>query len=204
MTALGWAARIERHYRAILVASLALCLAAGWSLTRLRLDVDVLNMLPRGEPAFDDFKLFVADFGELDELFVLTDGEPTTGTVTDTDDLLDLVAVAPERDTNIPIWRVGLRRIGERCRDREIGEGDARNGSGIEPVFLHQVAGERTSETGRTRPCRKRRGEPGRVILSRNLFRRQTDNCQHHGQADNDPRDASERMRHDAFSPAET
>jgi hypothetical protein len=31
-------------------------------------------MPPRGEPAFDDFKTFVADFGELDELFILVDG----------------------------------------------------------------------------------------------------------------------------------
>ncbi len=74
MTALRWAALIERHYRPILVGSLVLGLAAGLSLTRLRLDVDVLSMLPRGEPAFDDFKTFVADFGELDELLILVDG----------------------------------------------------------------------------------------------------------------------------------
>jgi predicted RND superfamily exporter protein len=74
MTAARWTALIGRHYRAVLLASLALCAAAAWSLTRLRLDVDVLNMLPRGQPAFDDFKTFVADFGELDELFVLVDG----------------------------------------------------------------------------------------------------------------------------------
>lgn len=74
MTAQRWAALIERHYRAILFASLALCVAAGLSLIRLRLDVDVLGMLPRGDPAFDDFKTFVADFGELDELLILVDG----------------------------------------------------------------------------------------------------------------------------------
>ncbi|MFN8641024.1 MAG: MMPL family transporter [Candidatus Binatia bacterium] len=74
MTASRWAALIERHHRAILAGSLALCLLAALSLTRLRLDVDVLGMLPRGEPAFDDFKTFVADFGELDELLILVDG----------------------------------------------------------------------------------------------------------------------------------
>lgn len=74
MSAPRWAALIERHYRAILVVSLLLGAAAALSLTRLRLDVDVLGMLPRGEPAFDDFKTFVADFGELDELLILVDG----------------------------------------------------------------------------------------------------------------------------------
>ncbi|MBX3024712.1 MMPL family transporter [bacterium] len=74
MSAPRWAALIERHYRAVLVASLLLGAAAALSLTRLRLDVDVLGMLPRGEPAFDDFKTFVADFGELDELLILVDG----------------------------------------------------------------------------------------------------------------------------------
>lgn len=74
MTAERWAALIERHYRGILVGSLLLCVLAGLSLLRMRLDVDVLGMLPRGEPAFDDFRTFVADFGELDELFILIDG----------------------------------------------------------------------------------------------------------------------------------
>lgn len=74
MTAARWAALIARHHRGILLGSLLLSLLAALSLTRLRLDVDVLGMLPRGEPAFDDFKTFVADFGELDELFILVDG----------------------------------------------------------------------------------------------------------------------------------
>jgi predicted exporter len=69
-----WAAFVERHHRALLIGSLVLCAVSALSLTRLRLDVDVLGMLPRGEPAFDDFKTFVADFGQLDELLILIDG----------------------------------------------------------------------------------------------------------------------------------
>ena len=69
-----WVAGIARHHRAILAASAALAVLSLLSLTRLRLDIDVLNMLPRGQPAFDDFKAFVADFGKLDELLVLVDG----------------------------------------------------------------------------------------------------------------------------------
>jgi hypothetical protein len=74
VTAIRWAALIERHHRAILAGSLALAVVAALALTRLRFDVDVLGMLPRGEPAFDDFKTFVADFGELEELLILVDG----------------------------------------------------------------------------------------------------------------------------------
>jgi predicted exporter len=47
------------------------CVLAALSVTRLRLDMDVLTMLPQGRPAFDDFKMFVEHFGELDELVVL-------------------------------------------------------------------------------------------------------------------------------------
>ena len=71
-----WVAWIERHHRAVIAASALLALASALSLTRLRLDIDVLSMLPRGTPAFDDFKAFIADFGQLDELLVLVDGAP--------------------------------------------------------------------------------------------------------------------------------
>ena len=71
-----WVAAIERRHRLILAGSLLLCLLSATSLTRLRLDLDVLGMLPQGSPAFDDFKSFVADFGELDELIVLIQGAP--------------------------------------------------------------------------------------------------------------------------------
>lgn len=72
----AWVAFIGRHYRAILLASALLAVASALSLSRTRLDMDVLDMLPRGTPAFDDFKSFVGDFGQLDELLVLIDGAP--------------------------------------------------------------------------------------------------------------------------------
>ena len=71
-----WVAAIQRRHRLILAGSLLLCLLSATALTRLRLDFDVLGMLPQGSPAFDDFKSFVADFGELDELIVLIQGAP--------------------------------------------------------------------------------------------------------------------------------
>ena len=72
----AWVAFIERHHRLIIAASVGVCLLSALSLTRLRLDIDVLNMLPQGEPAFDDFKSFVADFGELNQLVVMIEGAP--------------------------------------------------------------------------------------------------------------------------------
>jgi len=70
----AWVAFIERRQRWILAASLLLTLASAASLLALRFDFDVLDMLPTGAPAFDNFKTFVADFGELDELIVLVGG----------------------------------------------------------------------------------------------------------------------------------
>ncbi len=74
MSAARWAAFIERRHRWIIAASLVLALGAALALLRLRLDIDVLGMLPRGAPAFDDFRTFLDEFGQLDELAVLVDG----------------------------------------------------------------------------------------------------------------------------------
>jgi predicted RND superfamily exporter protein len=95
MTAARWAALIERHHRAILIGSLLLGALAALSLTRLRLDVDVLSMLPRGTPAFDDFKTFIAEFGQLDELVILVDG-PAADRVRFADALSERLAALPE------------------------------------------------------------------------------------------------------------
>lgn len=76
MTYARWVAGIERHRWAILLASLFLCVLSALSLTRLRLDFDVLSMLPEGSPAFDDFRAFVDDFGQLNELVIVIDGAP--------------------------------------------------------------------------------------------------------------------------------
>ncbi len=74
----AWAAFLERRHRAILAGSLLVCILSGLALLRLRLDFDVLGMLPRGRPAFDDFKRFVAEFGQLNELLVLVRSQAET------------------------------------------------------------------------------------------------------------------------------
>jgi uncharacterized protein len=61
-----WARRlvawIARRSFAILAVSLALVLAASASLTRLRFDVDIAAMLPRGEQRFADYQRYVELF----------------------------------------------------------------------------------------------------------------------------------------------
>jgi predicted exporter len=69
-------AGIARHRRTIIYGSLLGCILAALSVTRLRLDIDVLTMLPHGKPAFDNFKMFIEHFGELNELVVLVHEAP--------------------------------------------------------------------------------------------------------------------------------
>jgi predicted exporter len=69
-----WASAVERWHRVILITSLLMTFAAASSLLRLRFDFDVLDMLPTGAPAFDDFKGFVSEFGELDQLVFFIEG----------------------------------------------------------------------------------------------------------------------------------
>ncbi len=71
----GRIARIAiRRRRAVLLTSLALSIASLLSLTRLRLDVDLLETLPSGVPAFDEYKDFLETFGVTQTLPVLIDG----------------------------------------------------------------------------------------------------------------------------------
>lgn len=61
-----YVAWIVRHAGAILLASVALCALSALSLLRLRLDVDLLSMLPQGRPRFADYQRYVARFGAQD------------------------------------------------------------------------------------------------------------------------------------------
>lgn len=61
-----YVAWIVRHAGAILIASVVLCAISALSLLRLRLDVDLLSMLPQGRPRFADYQRYVARFGAQD------------------------------------------------------------------------------------------------------------------------------------------
>lgn len=57
---------IARHTGAILLVALAVAALSALSLLRLRLDVDLLSMLPQGRPRFEDYQRYVARFGARD------------------------------------------------------------------------------------------------------------------------------------------
>lgn len=105
-----WARLIERHHRRILVSSLVLCVLSALSLVRLRLDMDVLAMLPQGTPAFDDFKSFVGEFGQLDELIVEVAGADGAALRAFADEFakrlaaLDTVAAVHARVGGAEVW----------------------------------------------------------------------------------------------------
>jgi hypothetical protein len=63
-----------RRRRAVILASLALSAASLVSLTRLRLDIDLLEMLPAGRPAFDEYKAVLETFGATQTVVALVDG----------------------------------------------------------------------------------------------------------------------------------
>jgi predicted RND superfamily exporter protein len=66
----AWAERlvawVARHHRAILLATLLLTLASSLSVLRLRLDVDLVSMLPKGRERFADYERYVSRFGAQD------------------------------------------------------------------------------------------------------------------------------------------
>jgi predicted RND superfamily exporter protein len=62
----------RRYYRVFLVAGLLLLLSIGLAL-QLRVDSDVLNLLPQDEPIVSTFRSTLEDFGGVDLLLVLVD-----------------------------------------------------------------------------------------------------------------------------------
>ena len=62
---------LARHNRSVLVVSLGIALVASLSLLRLRLDMDLLSMLPRGKPAFTDYQRYIERFGAQDLVIAL-------------------------------------------------------------------------------------------------------------------------------------
>jgi uncharacterized protein len=75
---MGLAGRIARAAirwrRSVLAASLALSTLCLLSFTRLHLDIDLLSMLPAGQPAFDDYERLLATFGATQTVVALVDG----------------------------------------------------------------------------------------------------------------------------------
>lgn len=71
-----------RRPRAVLLVALAVVLLAGAAATRLRLDPDVLNLIPRGNREVNEFRHLLADTGTLDFHVIVVElpegGDPAT------------------------------------------------------------------------------------------------------------------------------
>ncbi len=79
--------------------SLLLVVVCGVGLTRLRLDADVINLLPREGRAISPFRTYLQEFGSLDQLFVVFtagDGHPIGDYSDDIDRWIGALRAAPE------------------------------------------------------------------------------------------------------------
>ena len=65
----------RRYRRVFLVAAVLVALSAALAL-RLRIDSDVLALLPRNEPIVDTFRATLEDFGGVDLLLELVEVPP--------------------------------------------------------------------------------------------------------------------------------
>lgn len=69
-----------RNYRRVFLASLVAAVVAGGLITRIELDTDVLNLLPKHDPKIQDFMEAMERFGGVDYLLVVVripEGGPT-------------------------------------------------------------------------------------------------------------------------------
>jgi predicted RND superfamily exporter protein len=86
----------RHHYRPIFLATAALFLVSLWLAAQLRFETDVLNLLPQKEPAVENFRQTLEEFGSADVLLVVVRVPPD-------------VALAP--------YEVFVDRLGERLEE---------------------------------------------------------------------------------------
>jgi predicted RND superfamily exporter protein len=68
----------RRRYAWVLLASLAILVGASWLGSRIRLESDVLKLIPEGNRQVDTFRDALRDFGSIDYLLVLLDAKDET------------------------------------------------------------------------------------------------------------------------------
>lgn len=81
----------ERPVRTLL-AGLALALLAAWPASTLRLETDLSALLPDGDPAAQDYRLFLETFGGFEKVFLLLRPDENSGEDSDEDALEDSAA----------------------------------------------------------------------------------------------------------------
>lgn len=89
----GW---LARHRGAILLLSLVLAGVSALSLLRLRLDVDLLSMLPQGRQRFADYQRYIARFGAQDVAVAVVRAPDASSAIRFAAAFADEVAKAPE------------------------------------------------------------------------------------------------------------
>jgi predicted RND superfamily exporter protein len=89
----------HRRRRLVFVLALLLVVACAIGLTRLRLDADVINLLPRDGRAITPFRTYLQDFGSLDQLLVVFtagEGHPIGDYSAEIDRRIAALRAAPE------------------------------------------------------------------------------------------------------------
>lgn len=89
MTTARW---IARHPARVLLAGLVLALLALWPASKLHLETDLAALLPAGDPAAQDYHLFLETFGGFEKVFLLIrpiDTETDHGTQAETEGEVD-------------------------------------------------------------------------------------------------------------------
>jgi uncharacterized protein len=93
--------RAARRWRWTLVAVVSLVVASTVPLLlRLRIDADVLNLLPQSGPALRSFRTYLSEFGSLDRVYVVFEA-PDGQSIADYAPLVDRYAAGLERAPEI-------------------------------------------------------------------------------------------------------
>jgi predicted RND superfamily exporter protein len=87
---------LERNLGTVLIASLVVVLASSSSLLRLRLDMDLLSMLPSGRPRFADYQRYVQRFAGQDLIAALIRAPDATSAIAFADAFTQALAADPE------------------------------------------------------------------------------------------------------------
>src|SRR5262245_55045617 len=87
--------RIERfsreRYRVVFAVALILFTLSTWLGSRIKIESDVLNLIPRGNRQVDTFRVALHDFGSIDYLIILLEAGPDDGP-DEIEDFADLFA----------------------------------------------------------------------------------------------------------------
>jgi predicted RND superfamily exporter protein len=86
----------REHYRIVFAVALIAAAAGGWLGSRLEIESDILDLVPRGNPRIDDFKRAAAEFGSIAHLVILLEAGPEEGP-DELEDFADLFAARLER-----------------------------------------------------------------------------------------------------------